>query len=629
MLDKLRSSAGSWVAKIFIALLALSFGVWGINDVFRGPSGDALAQVGDQEITAEEFRQAFDRQLRNYSRQLGQTITQDQARQFGLDRQVLSELMQGAALQTQAQEMGLAIPDKVVADRIAANPDFRNTRGQFNPEDFRRLLAANGLTEQQFVASERQAMVRSAIAQAIDEGLQAPQPLVEAVWKHRNEQRDARYFVLRPDATPIADPSDLELKAFYEANSGLFAVPERRTFAVMIADPDALGGAIEVNDNDIAAEYERNKGAYGTPEKRTIQQIAFPNADEARKAADRIRSGTDFLVVAKERGLTEADATLGELTRDQVPDPALAEAAFKLAQGQVSDPVQGRLAIVLLRVTAIQPGTQRTLEEARGEILKGLQHARGREEVLNVHDKVEDGRAASQSFEDIAKAEGLKFVVLEDIDRSGMKPDGKPVEDLPGKDQVLELVFESDVGVETDPVSTPNDGFVWVDVREISPASVKPLDQVREEAIEAWKKRKRRELVMERANELKKRAESGATLDQLAREVGAEVKVANGLKRNEATAEFDAQAVAALFAAPVDGFAVAPESDGQGARLMQSSPVLGAPFDPNSADAKAVARTIADSIAGNLYSEYLTDLQNHLGVKLNEAEWSRLTAGRS
>jgi len=629
MLDKLRSGAGSWVAKIFIALLAMSFGVWGINDVFRGPSGDALAQVGDREITAEEFRQAFDRQVRSYSRQLGQNLTQEQARQFGLDRQVLSQLMQDAALQAQADRMGLEIPNKAVADRIASNPDFRNARGQFDPDDFRRRLAANGFSEQQFVAIERQAMIRSAITEAIDEGLEAPQPLVEAVWKHRNELRDARYFVLRADPSSVPEPTDQELKAFYDANTGLFRVPERRSFAVIVADADTVGGKLEISDADIEAEYERNKSAYGTPEKRTIQQIAFPNAEEAAKASERIRAGADFLAVAKERGLTESDAMLGTFTREQVPDPALAEAAFKLAEGVVSDPVQGRLSTSLLRVTKIEPGSQKSLAEARDEVLKQLRHARGRDEVLNVHDKIEDARAGGQTFEETARTEGLPFRLIEGVDRTGIGADGKPLQDLPGKEEVLGAVFQGDVGVELDAVSTPNDGFVWVDIREVTPPSVKPLDQVRPEVVEAWKTRRQRELVVERANELKKRAESGTSLDQLARDSGAEVKTATGLKRSEANETFDAQAVAALFAAPPDGFAVAPEADGSGAKIMQSMPVMGTPYDPNSADAKEIAKTVSGSLANDLYVEYLTDLQNNLGVKLNEAEWSRLSGGRS
>ena len=79
MMEALRSSAGSWIAKIFIALLALSFGIWGIADVFRGRTSDVLASVGGKKITGEEYRRAFDRQVRVFSQQQGVQITPDQA----------------------------------------------------------------------------------------------------------------------------------------------------------------------------------------------------------------------------------------------------------------------------------------------------------------------------------------------------------------------------------------------------------------------------------------------------------------------------------------------------------------------------------------------------------------------
>lgn len=629
MLDKLRSSAGSWVAKIFIALLAASFGVWGINDVFRGNTSEVLAQVGERQIVADEFRQAFDQQVRAFSRRTGQSITQEQARQIGLDQQVLASLLQGATLESQAQSMRLAVPDKTIADEVAANPAFHNTRGQFDPDFLRRALANAGMTEQQFLAYERQNKLRTTLSGAVDDGLKAPAPMVEAVWKYRNEQRDARYFVVTADLAQIADPGDQDLKTFYDANKNLFSVPERRNFSVIVADADVVGARLPTDEEQVKAEYERNKDTYGTPEKRTIQQIAFPNADEARKALDRIKGGADFLAVAKERGLTEADATLGEFTKSQVPDPALADAAFQLQENAVSDPVTGKLATVLLRVTKIVPGSIKSLEEARPEIVKKIQHERGREEVLNLYDKIEDARAGGQSLEEIAKAETLKVLTFAEVDRSGRGADGKAIEDFPAKDKVLEAVFQTEVGVDNDPASTPNDGYIWYDVTGITPTSVKPLDQVRDAAVAAWKKRKQRNASMAKAEELRKQAEGGAPLDRLASENGAEIKSVTGVKRNETDVGFGAGPIGALFAAPADGFAVAADPDGVSAMVIQSTPVLGEPYDPGSEDAKAIAKALDESLANDLYSQYLGGLQKTIGVRVNEAEWSKLSAGRS
>ena len=119
MLDAMRSRAGGWVAKIFIVLLAASFAVWGVADVFTSRQGDVLVTVGEVEITAEEYRTVFNRQLRQMSRQIGRSITPEMARDMGLDRQILNQLIRDAAFTAQARNLDLAVPNRAIVSRIA------------------------------------------------------------------------------------------------------------------------------------------------------------------------------------------------------------------------------------------------------------------------------------------------------------------------------------------------------------------------------------------------------------------------------------------------------------------------------------------------------------------------------
>jgi peptidyl-prolyl cis-trans isomerase D len=626
MLEAMRNRAGGWVAKAFITLLAASFAVWGVADVFRGFRGDVLVTVGDVEITTEEYRNVFNRQLRAVSRQLGQSITPQQARDMGLDRQILNQLISDAAFSAQARALGLAVPDRAVAQRIASNPAFQSSPGEFNPQDFRRLLAQSGISESEFVAAERQAMMGGAIAGALDSGIKPPQPLVQAIWQYRSERRDAEYFLVGADDTVVPEPSESELREFYQANPSLFEVPERRQIAIIHADPAELGARVEITEEEIAAAYEWRKGEFGTPERRVIQQIPFADAGKAGQALQRVRDGADFLDIAREMGLSEEDATLGELTRNAVPDPAFAQAAFALEEGQVSEPIEGRLSTALLRVAKIIPGEQQPLAEARDELARQLQVERGREEALNIYDQIEDGRAAGQSFEDIAAGLDLHVRTLE-VDRSGVGADGRTT-DLPARDEVLRTAFDLDVGIEADPVSTRDEGFVWVDVRDVTPATVKRFEDAREEAVAAWQRRKTSEAVLERARDLKAQAESGTAFQQLARDVGAAVRSVSDIRRGEPTEAFDARAVAALFAAPAGGYAVALQDDGQIAKVIKSSPVLAPPFDPNSEEARSIASALQAGLGDDVTVQFTSALQSSLNVEVNEALWNQLAGGR-
>ena len=626
MLDAMRSRAGGWVAKIFIMLLAGSFAVWGVADVFTSRQGDVLVTVGDVEITAEEYRDVFNRQIRAVARQIGRSITPEQAREMGLDRQILNQLIRDAAFTAQARELGLAVPDQAVANKIASNPAFQNSQGEFNPEDFRRLLAQNGLSEGEFIASERQAMLSGAISEAVNGGIEPPQPLVQALWRYGAERRDAQYFEVRADDVAVPEPTEGQLREFYEENPSLFEVPERREIALIHADPVELGGRVEISQETVEAAYERRKEEFGTPERRAIQMIPFADAEEAGAALERIRGGASFVEIAGEKGLSEDDATLGELTKGELPDPAFAEAAFALEEGEVSEPVEGRLSTALLRVTDVIPADQQPLSEVRDDLVRQLQTERGREEVLDIYDAVEDGRAAGQSFEEIAASLDLEVRSVT-VDRSGVDAEGEAV-DLPAEEEVLRTAFDLDVGLEADPVSTSDDGFVWVEVRNITPAAVKPFEDARDEAVAAWKRRQTSQAVLEKARELQQQAESGTPLDELARQVGAEVQSVNDIARGSPSEGFDQPAVEALFGAPEDGYAVALARDGASAKVIKSSPVLSQPFNSNSQEAAQVAKAVQAGLGDDLTAQYITALQSSLKVELNEEMWQRISTGR-
>jgi peptidyl-prolyl cis-trans isomerase D len=623
MLDKMRGAAKSWVAKILMGLLVMSFGVWGIADVFRFSSSSALATVGDQDISGQSFTEAFRRWLQNYQQMTGKTITPEQARLLGLDREYLNSMIRDAALDAEAGKMKLAVSDTQLADIIKANSTFHDSLGNFDPQLFAEVLRQNGFTESLYLASERQRFLRGALADTVQANFTPPNTLKEAVYRHRNEQRDARYFVLRPAEQEIPAPSEQDLKTQWEKNSAQYTAPEYRVIAVIKADPEDLAPSIAVTDAELQASYDKRKLEYFKPETRAILQIPFPSVDEAKKAKERIAGGTDFMAIAKERGLTDADASLGEVTKDKIFDSIVADAAFGLVQDQVSDPVEGKLSVVLL-----SPEKQQTLDEVKPDLTSKLQLEKARDQVQTTYDTVEDARAQQKSFEDIAKESNLKLVVTAPVDAQGLGKDGKEV-DVPFKDGVIKQSFESDTGVENDALTTPSGGFVWYEVREVTPSAVKPFDTVKAQVENDWKAQKLREAALEKAKQMVERARNGTTLEALAGEAKAEIKTVQGLKRNETTNEFDQQAVAALFTVPENGFAYALDGDGRGAKIMQSQAVLIPAFDANSEEAKTIGKALTDGAANNLAIGYAADVQNEVGVYVDENMWRQVTGANA
>src|ERR1700758_1537328 len=111
MLRGMRKASSNWVGKTIMAVvmgvLIISFGIWGIADIFRGFGQSTLAKVGHTEISLNEFRQIYTDRLQQIGRQFGRPLTPDQARALGFDRQVLNQTLAEAALDEEARRLGL------------------------------------------------------------------------------------------------------------------------------------------------------------------------------------------------------------------------------------------------------------------------------------------------------------------------------------------------------------------------------------------------------------------------------------------------------------------------------------------------------------------------------------------
>lgn len=622
MLEMFRNAGKSWVAKILLMLLAGSFGVWGIQDIFGGFNATALATVGNQEISSQQYSISYQNAMQSLAQQTGRNLTAEEARSMGVDRSILNNLIQSAAIDAQAADLKLSISKESIAEQALANPVFQSN-GKFDPQLFARILQQNGLNEEMYVASESRNRTRNAITNAVDRGFMPPSTLVEALYRYRNEQRDAKYFTIKASEADVPAPTDEELKKQYETTPAAYTAPEYRSIAVMKVEPADMAPKITITPEALSAGYEKYKRDYFTPEKRTILQISFPTIDEAKKAKQRISAGEDFLAIAKERGASDADITFADKSKEEFLDKTVADAAFKLKQDEVSEPVSGSLVTALLKATKITVEKQSLLDEIKNELTKRLQAERALDEIQSIYDAVEDARAAQTKFEEISKAQSIPFVVVPAVSATGLGPDGKEV-DIPGKAEVLKAAFASDVGVENDAL-TPQDSYYWYEVREVIPSALKPLDTVKSQIISDVTARKIRDLLTERASGMVKKLDGGATFEQLAAEAKTEIKTAQGLKRNEANSQFDVPAVTALFSVPENKFSWSLEGDGKTARIMQSQPVMAEPFDSNSAQAKELAQSIKNAASKDLLTTYLSALQGQIGVSINNALWQQVS----
>ncbi|GLK83667.1 SurA N-terminal domain-containing protein [Ancylobacter defluvii] len=616
MLQTLRKSASGIVAKVLMGLLIISFGIWGIADVFRGFGGQTLASIGSTEISVPEFQQLYQQRLQQISQQLKQGLTPDQARAFGIPDQVLNERLGEAALDEAARRLGLSVSDAQVVERVQQNPSFFGPSGSFDHNYFLQLLRSNGFTEPRFVEAERRLAQRQQLIQSLAGGMEVPQVLKDAVKRYESETRSVNYAILgAANVGPFAEPSEEQLKGFFDARKAAFRAPEFRKISLLALTPEALAGKEEVSDADVKAFYDANQARFGTPERRVIDQIVFPNADEAKAAADKIAAGTSFADIAAERKLEAKDTALGTVTRADIFDAAIADAAFALAAEGTSGVVNGRFGPVIVHVGAITPAAVQPLAEVSADIRKELQLDAARRAMLAAYDKIEDDRNAGATLAEAASKAGLTLQAL-DTNAQGTAPDGTALPAIPARSDVLRLAFATEVGAENDPITLPqNAGFVWYEVTDVAAPRDRTFEEARAQVLARWKEDETAQALDVKLAELKKKIADGAAFDLTVADAGLELRTANGLRRGRANEGVPQDAVAAIFDAR-DGAVGSTTLPGDDRLLFKVTSVSLPESAPQN---DKIIADIGQSMQNDLMTEYLVQLQSDLGAKINRA----------
>jgi peptidyl-prolyl cis-trans isomerase D len=625
MMQAIRGRAGSIIVKLLFGLLIISFGFWGIADYAQDrPTPDTtVAKVGDQSIRADELKQALQPTLERMRAQLGSTIDAQQMKQLGIVDTLLGQLIDRALLNQEVRRLGLEVSDEVVRSAIYDNPAFRGPDGRFDRQLFAQVLTMNRLSEDQLVARMRHDIPRSDLLQAITAGAVAPRPVVEVLYRYRQEKRvaDIVAFPVSAAADP-GQPSESDLTQFHEAHPDLFRAPEYRSFTLASLSPGDLKQTAEITEDKLRKQYEERKEDLETPEQRQIQQILSPTEDKAKEVEAALASGKDWRETAIEIAKQDPDTIdLGLLNRKEIPRE-LGDVAFELPLDQPSAPIKTPFGWHVVRVVKIEPGALQTFEQARVKLVAELQLQDAGDRLAKIGNQADDALAAGGKLDEIAPKFGLKLTTVAAVDEGGNEPDGKRIALPVATDELLKLVFSTGQG-ETSRIGDMQDGSIFaVRIDKVTASQVRPLAEVKDNAVAAWQAERKRDTVLKQAEALAATVTSGTPLAKVAGDKGLTLLAGVKLSRTPQPGQpVPAVLVAKLFAAKPGE--VASGSDASGAFAAQLKDIQ-TPETIPPAEADKLAQQIAGEVKLDIAGEYTEALRRRYPVEIKRQELDRM-----
>ena len=538
MMAFFRALVKSWVARVLLGLLIVSFAVWGVQDAFHGRISDSVVTAGQRTISSAEFKRIFDAQVRNAQKQSGQALTAQDAVNAGLDRRLLADLADSEAVAEVIRRAGVGASNALLVAELRKIPAFFNqVSGAFDEQAYQAVLAENQLTPTDFEKGLRDQLAEDHFSSGMVAGFRAPRTYAALLASVDQEQRALSYFVLDARKAPTpAKPTDAELTKFMKENDSRLRRPEFRAISLVRFSAQALAQTMTADPAEVKKRFDYAKDKLSTPETRAFVQIPVKDQAQAQVVAARLGKGEDPAAVATSVGvkpIVYADAAKGG-----VADAKVADAAFALKAGEVSGPVQGEFGLAVVKVSKITPPHQATLEEVRSQIEPEVKLEAAQEKVYDQVQKYDDAHSSGAPLVQAAKTAGVQVYPLGPMTADGrLMATGQPVTGL--NKQMLDKAFSMSEGEETDVIDLGKGEYYAMRVDKVTPSALPSLDEIRGPLTQAYMTQALVTALQKRAEDLAARVTKGESLDKVAASAGAKVERIPDLSRSNATQHQD------------------------------------------------------------------------------------------
>ena len=489
---------------LMLSMLILGLGGFGVTSFSGGVT--RVGSVGEVDITTDDYVRALQSQVAQFSQQIGQPVSTQEALAFGIDRQVLQGLITRAALDNEADRIGLSVGDEVVATELMSMDAFKGISGSFDREAYRFQLDRTNQCEAEFEGNLRRDVSRELMQGAVVGGFAAPAALTDTLYAWIGERRGFSMLRLgEADLTaPLAEPTEDELRAHYDANIDRFTKPEAKRITYASLLPEAIAKDQPVDDAMLKEMYEDRIDEFVLPERRIVERLVYPDQAAADAARAKLDAGSAFEDLVAERGLTLEAIDLGDVTRDELGEAG--EGVFTAEEGAVAGPLATDLGPALFRVVTVLAAEETTFDQARETLAIEIQTDAARRAIADKVELIDDLLAGGASLEELAEEAGLEIATLDFVPAVQGEA---AIEGYPAFRQAAEAVQADDF---SEAILLEDGGVVALRLDEVVPAAPIPFDEARDEVAADWRRDALAKALSARAAEIKAGIEGGAAI---------------------------------------------------------------------------------------------------------------------
>ncbi len=543
MLRYLRENSGNWIIKIFLGIIVVVFVFLGVGSM-NSSRDDTVASVNDIPITVEEFQTAYQNLVEQMRSRFQDNLTEDLLKALNVRQQALNSLIEDKLLLAQADALDIAVTDSELQESILAIEAFHRD-GQFDMEQYRRLLGLNALTPEMFEQAQRNQLKKQKLQNMILTTVSVSDLEAESFYTFYNTSMKVDYIKVDPEEMSAVTVTPEQIQAHYEENKDRYQSEPRRTAAFIRYSPRDFQDQVSITPAQVSAYYEAHPDEFETPEQVEASHILIQvddTADEdaveaARREAhavyQRALKGEDFAELAKEtsQGPSADDGGyLGKFDRTSMIQP-FSDAAFALKPGEISEPVRTRFGWHVIKVMNRYDAQVKTLAQVAEEIETRLrQEEMGQLAYYQAEDAF-DAVIDGDTLEQVALMTQKQIQTTEAFDQNGA---GLDLEQAAF--EFAQAAFDLQPRQISDIRQIGEDYFL-IEVRDtIDPVQL-PLEAVKDRITEELDTQFRTAAAETRAGELLEAATAAGNIKQAALDNNLTVSTTDWFSRNEPVRE--------------------------------------------------------------------------------------------
>ncbi|WP_456267204.1 SurA N-terminal domain-containing protein [Kushneria sp. AK178] len=545
MLQKIRDRAQGWIARIIVALIALTFTLFGAESLlsyFNGSQRDEAASVNGETIS----RQTLDIEVQRAVRS-GRVPPEQQSE---ARRAILDSLITRTAMEQYARDGGMSFSDQQVDQLLVNRQEFQDSNGRFSAELFQRRLGSAGYTPAEF----RRQLQEDMLTQQLQNGLIASTFLLPSETQRlaelRYQSRDFRYATL--NETSLEQPvrvSDAEVQTWYDNHQQAYQRPEQVRLEYVVLDRSQLPDTDQsVDEQQLRQRYEQRRAT--AP--REVSDIVVTFGDERTRAQaqervdeieSRLQDGEDFAALAQQYSDDPSSADQGGrmgVVSEGIFGQPFDETVSTMAPGEISQGVESDGVFHIIRVDNIDI---ESFDDMRDELARESRQQQRDERFQQLAQQLSDESFSADDLESVADRLNLSLQRTDWVSRDDQFEGDNAVL---GEAGVMDAAFSEDVlnnGYNSEPVELGQDRRVVVRVTEHRPAATLALEDVRDQARRSALQEKRRQALADQAEQTLTALRQGDTPE------GLEWQEANGVTR-DGQDELPAELIDAAFAMP-------------------------------------------------------------------------------